>query len=108
MKTDLGTKIKKFSDDRLISIVCVDNHTHMVLQYFFDVKGKIKSFKHFLDKKNPETNSITDFFPVADFFEREIQEFFGVKFKGRDYDKLFLAEDDSVVLPLRRDKKCMI
>ena len=90
---------------RLIAIVCMDLVWKFELNYYYDVNGKVKKEKVTVNKKKPIVNSLTKEYPVADFYEREIKEFFGIKFKGGSDERLFLPEDGSVKKPLIRGGK---
>ncbi len=55
------------------------------------------------DRVNPEFDSVFDLWASAEFFEREIFDFYGIKFKNHpDLRRLFL-EDDFVGYPMRKD-----
>lgn len=58
-----------------------------------------------VDKKNPKSPSMVDFFVAADYYEREIYDFFGVYFENHPFlQRLILPErwpDD--VKPLRKE-----
>ncbi len=55
------------------------------------------------DRINPEFDSVYDIWKTAEFFEREIFDLYGIKFKNHpDLRRLFL-EDDFVGYPLRKD-----
>ena len=89
----LKEEIKKLKTPRLIAIVCIDEERFR-LHYKFDMKGKIREFVVRVGKKKPLIPTIADIYPVAELFEREIHDFFGVEFLGnsRLHDKLFLPE----------------
>lgn len=57
-----------------------------------------------LDRDNPEFTTVTDIYPGAIYYEREVHEFFGVHFRGNPtYQKpLFLERWDDLP-PLRKD-----
>ena len=77
-----------------------------VLYHFpFDKTGLVLSVRVKLGKDNPEIDSISDLVPAADWIEREMNELFGIKFRGRpDLARLLLAEDwPEGVYPLRKD-----
>lgn len=99
----LKSKIKKFKGKRLIAIVCKDEKDFF-LDYFFDSNGKVFRLKVKLSKQKPIIDSIVDIFPSADYFEREIHDFFGVEFKGNPklHLKLFLPEDWKAKPPLKK------
>ena len=88
---------------RLIAIVATAEGSKTKLEYFFDEKGKVSSEEKVVGKKAP---SITDKYPSAEFYEREIYDFYGVEFEGcPDMGKrLFKAEGDNTK-PFRGRKK---
>jgi NADH-quinone oxidoreductase subunit C len=55
------------------------------------------------DRVNPVFDSVFDIWKTAEFFEREIFDFYGIKFNNHpDLRRLFL-EDDFEGYPLRKD-----
>lgn len=55
------------------------------------------------DRKNPFIHSITDLYKVAGIYEREVYDFYGIKFIGNpDMRRLFLR-NDWVGYPFRKD-----
>ena len=58
-----------------------------------------------IDKKNPKTPSMIDFYVAADYYEREIYDFFGIYFENHPFlQRLILPEkwpDD--VRPMRKE-----
>ena len=58
-----------------------------------------------IDKKNPKTPSMVDFYIAADYYEREVYDFFGIYFENHPFlQRLILPEkwpDD--VRPLRKE-----
>lgn len=69
---------------RLISIVCVDDIKFFELNYYYDINGKVIKEKKIVSKKKNEIESIIEKYPVANFYEREIFETFGISFKKRE------------------------
>ncbi|MHB1252853.1 MAG: NADH-quinone oxidoreductase subunit C, partial [Candidatus Humimicrobiaceae bacterium] len=61
--------------------------------YTINIKSKINT-------QNPEIDSITQIFMSADWFEREIWEFFGINFKGHKNLKTLLLPGDVDYHPL--------
>lgn len=96
-------KISKFEDQRLISIVCVHDK-EFYLHYFFDDDGKIESVVIQVPK-NEKIESIVDRYPNADYFEREIHDFFGIEFEGNPnmHLKLFLPDNWRKKPPLLKE-----
>ncbi|MDD5054535.1 MAG: NADH-quinone oxidoreductase subunit C [Candidatus Nanoarchaeia archaeon] len=90
---------------RLVSIVCIDRIKFFELDYYYDSEGKIHAEKKIVKKKNPIINSVIETYPVADFYEREIFECFGVKFKNGNNAKLFLEGNEEIKHPLLQKKK---
>jgi len=91
---DLKRTIEKLGTPRLVAIVCVDEKKFRLI-YQFDSKGKMKNIVVRVSKRRPLIPSISDIYPVAELFEREIHDFFGVEFPGntRLHDKLFLPDN---------------
>lgn len=85
-------KLKKFRKSRLISITCIQNE-NFELYYHFDDNG-IKCVKIKMKQKE-KIESVSDWYPQAEFFERETHDFFGIEFVGnpRLHEKLYLAEN---------------
>lgn len=51
----------------------------------------------------PETESVTEIFPTADFQEREAYDFFGIVFRGHPDLRRILMPEDYAGWPQRRD-----
>lgn len=80
---------------------------HLVLkdpQLFKDV---VASLRTTLPKDEPRIPTITDLFPGAVMFEREVQDLMGVRFEGIPDSRRLLLPDDwpEGVYPLRKDFK---
>ncbi|PIU63391.1 hypothetical protein COX58_02375 [archaeon CG_4_10_14_0_2_um_filter_Archaea_38_6] len=89
---------------RLIAIVCIDRIFAFELIYYYDINGKIIHEEKKVSKKKPAADSVCREFPVADFYEREIHEFFGIKFRNGSNEHLFLPENDEIKKPLLKKK----
>ena len=87
--------------NRLIAIVCRDE-TDFCIDYYFDNMGKISILKFNVPRNEPKIESITPDYPGADYYEREIHDFFGVEFEGNMnlHLKLFLPENWNEKPPL--------
>ena len=91
--------------DYMINHTAVDFNTHFMLVYHFEstthkhllvVKSKIE------DRENPETESLAALYPTCEFFEREVFDLFGIRYKNHpDLKRLFLEDDYGH--PLRKD-----
>ncbi len=80
---------------RLAAITAVNEKN---LIYHFFLNGKLENIK--IKVRNNNTPSITKLFPNAEFYEREIFETFGIRFRGnKNLKPLFLRED--VKTPMR-------
>jgi NADH:ubiquinone oxidoreductase subunit C len=99
-------EIEKLKSRRLITISALDSRGCYHLLYHFDVDG-IKTFKVLIPEKRPMIQSIIDIFPSAEFYEREIHDFFDIEFKGnpRLHKKMFLPDDWKDKPPLLKNKK---
>ncbi|MBI1978243.1 MAG: NADH-quinone oxidoreductase subunit C [Candidatus Omnitrophica bacterium] len=56
-----------------------------------------------VDEKEPVIDSITSLWPIANWFEREVWDMFGIKFKGHPNLKRILLYEGFVGHPLRKD-----
>ena len=56
-----------------------------------------------VDEKNPVIDSIVSLWPIADWFEREVWDMFGIKFKGHPHLKRIMMYEEFVGHPLRKD-----
>lgn len=92
------------ANKRLVAIVCVQEKDSFRLDYIFGERGEDITLTVRAPLKKPVVDSIMGTFPVAELFEREIHDFFGVEFHGnrRLHDKLFLPEDYKGPPPLRK------
>jgi NADH-quinone oxidoreductase subunit C len=55
------------------------------------------------DRENPAFNSVCDIWKTAEFHEREVFDFFGIKFKGHPNLKRLFLTDEWEGFPLRKD-----
>lgn len=57
-----------------------------------------------IDRNNPKWTTITNIYPGAKYYERDVHEFFGVEFEGNpdSYKQLFLENWDDMP-PMRKD-----
>lgn len=57
-----------------------------------------------IDRKNPTFTTATNIYPGAQYYERDVHEFFGVEFEGNamSYKPLFMENWDDIP-PLRKD-----
>ena len=105
---ELAEKIKtnpKTLFDYMINHTAVDFNTHFMTVYHFEstthkhllvVKVKIE------DRENPDTDSLAILYPTCEFFEREVFDLFGIRYKNHPNLKRLFLEDD-YGYPLRKD-----
>jgi len=56
-----------------------------------------------VDEKDPTIESLTGIWPIADWFEREVWDMFGIKFEGHPHLKRILMYQGFEGHPLRKD-----
>ena len=100
----MKAKEKQKKGSRLVAIVCRDEK-NFCLDYYFDDSGKVSKITLNVPKQRPIVESITKDYPNADYYEREIHDFFGVEFEGNMnlHLKLFLPEDWDKKPPMLKD-----
>ena len=96
---------KRTQFDYLISHTAIDFVTHFMAVYHFDSS----EFRHIIvlkvkitDRENPEIDSLAKVFPTCEFFEREVFDLFGIRYKNHPNLKRLFLEDD-YGFPLRKD-----
>ncbi len=110
---DLARFLKGDSElnfDILMDLTAVD-YLPMEKPYRFEVVYHFYSFpknhrvriKVPVTEDNLEVPSLTDIWPIADWFEREVWDMFGIKFKGHPNLKRILMYEEFVGYPLRKD-----
>ncbi len=91
--------------DYLISHTAVDFNTHFMTVYHLTSS----QFHHLLvikvkveGRENPEIESVASVYPTSEFFEREVFDLFGIRYKNHPNLKRLFLEDD-YGYPLRKD-----
>ena len=102
MKTLEGLKSKGF--DYLKKITAVDQGDHLeVLYMLYGTRTKLDEVVMVsVSSVNAEVPTITKLYKVADWYERELSEMFGISIKGRDAKRLLLEEWEGTGAPLRK------
>lgn len=80
-------------------------------EYRFEVVYHFYSLKHNhrlrlkvpLGEENPELDSLTHLWPSANWYEREVWDMFGIRFKGHPNLKRILMYEEFQGHPLRKD-----
>ena len=79
-------------------------HRFEVVYHFFSLSKKHRvRIKVPAPAQNPEVDSLVSLWPVANWFEREVWDMFGVKFRGHPNLKRILMYEEFEGHPLRRD-----
>ena len=93
--------------DYLRSLTCVDNEGEGmdVVYHLYSVgKGYNLTVKTHLDADDLHLDTATTVWRAADWYEREVMEMFGVRFRGHpDPRTLLMPEDMTDTFPLRKD-----
>jgi len=93
---------------QLSTLTCIDfieqNQFQLVAILFNWDKGVHIQVRTRLDRDKPLFRTITPIFPGAQYYEREVHEFFGIEFEGNEdsYKNYFLEMWDDIP-PLRKD-----
>jgi NADH:ubiquinone oxidoreductase subunit C len=92
--------------DYLFCLTCVDWKTHLTMVYHLSSTRyrHILVVKVKLDRANPAIETVSHIWRTAEFHEREVYEFFGVKFLNHpDLRLLILPDGWEGKNPLRKD-----
>jgi NADH-quinone oxidoreductase subunit C len=93
---------------RLTTATGSDRTTGVELLYHFaiDRDGTVVNIRTTLPKPFPKIESLTPYYPCADFIEREIFDFLGVEFVGHPDSRKILSSPDRPAdfHPMRRDE----
>jgi len=92
------------------AITGVDVGENIEVIYHFDCRPAVLNLKILIPTSDPRVRTVTEIFPGAVFYERDLMEMLGVKVEGHPNPKrLFLPDDwPEGVYPLRkgwREKK---
>ncbi|MBD3367998.1 MAG: hypothetical protein GF405_07485 [Candidatus Eisenbacteria bacterium] len=94
---------------RLTTASGSDKPTGVELLYHFaiDRDGSVVNIRTLLSKPFPKIESLTPYYPAADFIEREIFDFLGVEFVGHPDPRKILSSHDRPAdfHPMRRDEQ---
>ncbi|MEM3401841.1 MAG: NADH-quinone oxidoreductase subunit C [Candidatus Hadarchaeales archaeon] len=107
---DLRNVFKLLSEKGIVhvsDITGVDLGDSVAVIYRLDCRPSFLNLKIFLPKNDLRIRTITDIFPGASLYERDLMEMFGIKIEAHpDPRKLFLPDDwPEGVYPLRKEVK---
>ena len=75
-----------------------------VVYHFYSLKQNQRlRLKVPLDEKNPEVDTLCDLWPSANWYEREVWDMFGIRFKGHPNLKRILMYEEFQGHALRKD-----
>lgn len=90
-------------DARFITITAIQlpEEEGVRMDYHWDLDGELLGFQFVASSRSIE--SIYDLCEAANWIEREIHEYFGVAFTGREYEELFLRTGQEMGVNLREE-----
>ena len=100
--------IKSLGFRQLSLLTCVDwiedGEFQLVFLLFDWDQGVRLQVRTRIDRNNPKFTTITNIYPGAQYYERDVHEFFGVAFEGNEmsFKQLFLENWDDIP-PMRKD-----
>ncbi len=88
----------------LVDLCCVDYVDYLELVYFFNTHRQLCRVKVTLkvDPETPSAPTISRIYTMANWYEREIHEFYGVYFEGHRNMTYFFLHDGIDYYPLRK------
>jgi NADH:ubiquinone oxidoreductase subunit C len=95
-------ELKDLSVTRISSISGTDAGKYIEVIYHLIHKNRTINIRVPVDKKNHTIQTITDLYPGANLFERELSEMLGIHIKGHPNPKRLFLAHDSPETPLRR------
>ncbi len=105
LKTDPGLDFNILVDLSAVDYLGQDRHPRFDVVYhlYSLAKNHRLRVKTPVDEKDLEVDSITSIWPIANWFEREVWDMFGIKFKGHPNLKRILMYEPFKGHPLRKD-----
>ena len=94
--------------EMLYTITGLDDGAHFALLYHLGREGRVAlNLRMRVPRTNPSVRTITDRFPAADLYERELADLFGIKVEGLPPGNRYPLPDDwpAGQYPLRKDWK---
>ena len=92
----------------LADVTCVDWYPneprfHVVYHLLSIPRRARVRLKVLLASDDPSLDSVTDIWPAANFFEREVYDLFGIRFHGHPYLRRIMMPENWEGHPLRKD-----
>ena len=103
------TNIKKEGYELMVDLTAVDWYRkkeprfELVVQFLSVSKNSRKTVKVKINDENLNIQTITDLYPGANFYEREVFDMFGIEFENHPDMTRILMPDDWVGHPLRKN-----
>jgi len=103
------TNIKKDGYEMMVDLTAVDWYRkkeprfELVVQFLSVSKNSRKTVKVKINDENLNIQTITDLYPGANFYEREVFDMFGIEFENHPDMTRILMPDDWVGHPLRKN-----
>lgn len=103
------TNIKKDGYEMMVDLTAVDWYRkkeprfELVVQFLSLSKNSRKTVKVKINDENLIIQTITDLYPGANFYEREVFDMFGIEFENHPDMTRILMPDDWVGHPLRKN-----
>lgn len=98
--------VKDMNFSVLCTITGLDEGDNLAFYYHLARRdGTMLNIKTFAPKTNPVIKTVTEFFPAAHIYERELEDMFGAKVEGLKPNSRYPLPDDWPVgqYPLRKD-----
>ena len=105
LKTDPELDYDYLMDLSAVDCLQLDkSHRFEVVYHLFSLSKKHRvRIKVPAPLRNPEVDSLVSIWPIANWFEREVWDMFGVKFRGHPNLKRILLYEEFEGHPLRKD-----
>lgn len=103
------TNIKKDGYEMMVDLTAVDWYRkkeprfELVVQFLSLSKNSRKTVKVKINDENLKIQTITDLYPGANFYEREVFDMFGIEFENHPDMTRILMPDDWIGHPLRKN-----
>ena len=103
--TPINPSLLEFTEEgsQFLNIIVQPDHLHSLMSQLKNNEHQIVVKVKTADRENPNLDSVCDIWRTAEFHEREVFDFFGIKFNNHpNLKRLFLTENWEG-FPLRKD-----